>query len=233
MSTFFAQPFTFDMFNEKLSEAERTKLLAGEMLIRNIDKKKNVCLKPVNENTKKILFGLDALDPNYTAEVIRIIPDNPERTESVTSQLNAILLKLEDYAGIPYYSERAEKWYDLYSSVTVKESEVAGTKTGLLAEYEMEPFGFFDCDIRLDYDGESLYYKSENLEQLRYYDKFTCVRPNNMHIYITAFKSNGYTILYAVGGVDAPSIFFLRGRVETSFINRIKTFCSYMFEKLR
>ena len=35
-----------------------------------------------------------------------------------------------------------------------------------------------------------------------------------------------------IGGVKAPSIFFLRDRVETSFMNRIKTMCSYFFEQM-
>ena len=38
-------------------------------------------------------------------------------------------------------------------------------------------------------------------------------------------------VLYGVGAVDAPSIFFLRDRVETSFMNRIKTFCTFFFNK--
>lgn len=233
INSIFSEDFNFSMFNEKLSINEQKTLLDGKMVIRNIDTKKNMCLKSVNDNTKKIFDGIKELNPNYTAEVIRIIKNDESRSISVCNQLTDILLKLEDYAGIPYFSERTQSYWDLYTSVVLKDKKIDGNTTKMKATYEMEPFGIFDCNIILSKDNNDLYYMSENLDKLRYYDKFTCVKPNNMHIYITSFECDGYTILYAIGGVDAPSIFFLRDRVETSFINRIKTFCQYMFEKIQ
>lgn len=232
VSSVFAEDFSFSMFNSKLTEEEKAKLLNGEMLIRNVDTKKNMCLLGVNDNTNTILNSVDKLDPNYTAEVIRIMKDDEAREISVTDQLESILLRLEDYAGIPYFSERHNRYYDLYKKVELKNSVTNGDTRKMTATYAMDPFGVFDCDINLKKNGDDLYYMQENLDKLRYYDKFTCVKPNNMHIYITSFKCEGYTVLYALGGVAAPSIFFIRDRVETSFINRIKTFCQYMFEKL-
>ena len=67
--------------------------------------------------------------------------------------------------------------------------------------------------------------------KLKYYDKYTCVKEKNMKSIVVITKQDGYWVLYGVGAVDAPSIFFLRERVETSFMNRIKTFCTYFFNK--
>ena len=49
---------------------------------------------------------------------------------------------------------------------------------------------------------------------------------------IAIVKEGNSWILYGIGAVNAPDLFFLRDRIETSFMNRIKTFCSYFFKKL-
>ena len=49
---------------------------------------------------------------------------------------------------------------------------------------------------------------------------------------ITVFRDGDNWVLYAIGGVDTYKIFFLEDRVETSFINRIKSFCSFIFTKI-
>ena len=60
----------------------------------------------------------------------------------------------------------------------------------------------------------------------------TVVRPEKMQSFVYAFVYNDFIVLYGIGGVNAPSVFFLRERIETSFINRIKTFCKFIFEKI-
>lgn len=99
-------------------------------------------------------------------------------------------------------------------------------------QLEMEPFGNIDTDIVMETSADTLYYENMNRNDLRYYDKFTAVKGENMKSIITVFRSGDSWILYGIGGVKAPSIFFLRDRVETSFMNRIKTMCSYFFEQL-
>ena len=233
---FLVNAFSFDwsIFNSKLTAAEKTKLEAGELIIRNVDTKKYMCTSPeTSVPVSRIWAGVNKLNPNYTVEVIRILKDNNQRKTDVVDQLNDCLLNLNDYAGIPYWSVHSQRYYDLYKKVTEKSKNIDGTSTKILAEYVMEPFGTFDCDILLDYDrkNENIFYDCVNIPTLRYKDQFNCIKPGRMHIYISSFKHDGYTVLYAVGAVDAPSIFFLRNRVETSFINRINTFCSYMFNK--
>ena len=152
--------------------------------------------------------------------------------ENLLETLRPIILNLEDYVGIPYYSERHETYYDLYSSVDIKSFEDDGTTAKVNAVMEMSPFGGIDTDILLKTDESSLYYENMNLNNLKYQEGITVVKKNNMKSIITVFKVGDSWILYGIGGVKAPSIFFLRDRVELSFMNRIKTMCSYFFEQL-
>ncbi|MBO5138001.1 MAG: hypothetical protein J6B81_05865 [Spirochaetaceae bacterium] len=218
------------LFNDKLSAEEQQQLADGKLLIRNIGKAKNISLNPVTPFAKKAIDTIEELDPAYLAEVIQIIPYTGN--EHLIESLKPMLLDVQSYVGIPYYSERAEAYYDLYSSAEVKSINEQGSITRMNAILEMEPFGNIDTDIYMDATSESIYYEMTNLNKLRYYDKFTCAREEKMKSIITAFKFGDSIVLYGIGGVDAPSIFFLRDRVETSFMNRIKTFCSYFFAKL-
>lgn len=219
-----------DIFNSKLSSEERAKLQKGEVLIRNIDKMKNVC---VNETagTKQILQTMRALAPVYTAEIIQIRPY--AGNEQLLSVLKGSLLNISDYAGIPYFSERVQKWYELYDSAVITSVKTdASGNTKVTADLEMSPFGIINADINLQERADYLYYDMTNLNQLRYRNKYNVIKPQNMKSAITVFRDGDNWVLYAIGGVDTYKVFFLEDRVEVSFINRIKTFCNFIFSKI-
>lgn len=220
------------VFNtESYTEQELQDLADGKVLIRNIDKAKNISLNPVHPAAQRAIDTMTELKPAYLAEIIQIRPVSAN--ETLIDDLADALLNIEGYIGIPYYSERAERWYDLYEDAHIQSVTTDGGATSMNAILVMEPFGDIDTDILLETDENVLYYETVNKNKLRYYDRFTCVKPYNMKSIITVFPSaDGQSyILYALGGVDAPSIFFLRSRIETSFMNRISTFCSYFFDQ--
>ncbi len=218
------------IFNDNMSKEDLSRIEKGELVIRNIGKAKNISLTPVNSVAKKAIDTIEDLEPAYLAEVIKVLPY--EGNENLIESLAPMLLDVQSYVGIPYYSERAEKYYDLYSSAQIKSLEENEGNTKMNAILEMEPFGYIDTDIYMENSPETIYYEMTNLNKLRYHDKFTCAKEKKMKSIITVFRHGDSIVLYGIGGVDAPSIFFLRDRVETSFMNRIKTFCSYFFAKL-
>lgn len=218
------------VFNDKLTADEQQKLANGELIIRNIGKTKNISVNKINPVLSTTVEAIEDLNPSYLAEVIRMVPYSGN--ENLLETLRPIILDLEDYVGIPYYSERHETYYDLYSSVDIKSFADDGSTAKVNAVMEMSPFGGIDTDILLKTDEASLYYENTNLNNLKYHEGITVVKKNNMKSIITVFRSGDSWILYGIGGVKAPSIFFLRDRVETSFMNRIKTMCSYFFEQL-
>lgn len=226
----FAIGLNAQVFNGKLTADEQQRLANGELIIRNIGKAKNISVNKINPVLSATVEAIEDLNPAYLAEVIRMVPYNGN--ENLLETLRPIILNLEDYVGIPYYSERHETYYDLYSSVDIKQFDDDGTTAKVNAIMEMSPFGGIDTDILLQTDGDSLYYENTNLNNLKYHDGITVVKKKNMKSIITVFRSGDSWILYGIGGVKAPNVFFLRDRVETSFMNRIKTMCSYFFEQL-
>lgn len=225
-SSLFASPF-----NEKLTEDELNTLSTGQVLIKNINNKKNICLKKnLFSSADELLAIMDDLNPKYLAEIIQIKPY--EGNEDLPKKLETILNNIPEYAGIPYYSERAEDWYNLYDSAEITETFIENNVQTIKATLKMQPFDTVYETITLTSDENTVFYTAQNENKLRYLDKFDCIWPQKMKICILLFKDGDNWILYGIGGVNAPRIPFFTERIQTSFINRINTFCSFIFDKL-
>ena len=221
--------FSQALFNANLTAAERQKLENGEILIRNIGKAKNVCLNPVTAQAAHLIERVTKLKPSYLAEVIQVLPVSGN--EDFLKKLKPLLLDIEGYVGIPYWSERNQRFYDLYSSASIVRSDISENDGNMNVDLVMNPFGNINVDIDLTGNDSELFYRMKNTSGV-VYNNMTVVRPEKMQSFVYAFVYNDFIVLYGIGGVNAPSVFFLRERIETSFINRIKTFCKFIFEKI-
>lgn len=218
-------------FNSKLSQEELNKLNDGEILIRNIDYEKNMCLSSENSLAVELKNSIKSLSPKYLAEVIQIKPYSGN--EDLPEKLEKLLLNVSDYAGIPYWSVRHQQFFDLYTSAEIKEIKTEENKTKILADLVMDPFGTVNESIIIQKNNDEIFYFSENLNTLNYLGKFDCVSPKKMNMDILLFRDGENWILYGIGGVKAPRIPFFTERIETSFIGRIKTFCEFIFQELK
>ena len=219
-----------DTFNSKLTAQEKAKLDKGEVLIKNIDYQKNMCLNP-DENAvcKKIVNEVKNLNPKYLAEIIQ--KKDYKGNEKLPEKIEKLLKNIPDYAGIPYYSERHKRYFDLYSSAKIVSETTNGNITTIKAELDMEPFGIVKEDITIEKHDDYLLYTAVNTNDLKY-EGFTCVGKGKLKIYIYMYKKDDKWVIYGIGGVNAPHFPFLTDRIRTSFINRIKTFCNFIFTKL-
>jgi len=224
-TSIFANPF-----NNKLTSSERDTLAAGQLLIKNINYEKNICLNKGAVNLgDKLLSEIKDLNPKYLAEVIQYKPY--KGNEDLPQRLEELLNNVPDYAGIPYYSERHDTWYNLYDSAEIKEVIDNGKTKTIRADLIMEPFDLVKEDIEISKEAEAILYSAVNTNKLRYLDKFDCVWPKKMKICILLFRDGDNWVLYGIGGVNAPRVPFFTERIQTSFINRINTFCSFIFKK--
>ena len=227
---FFTASGFSEVFNNKLTDEERTKLENGETLIRNIDFYRNMCLDMEgNINAENLKEDIHTLSPKYLAEVIQYKPY--EGNEDLPQKLRSLLYNVQDYAGIPYYSERKDKWYNLYEWARIDDEATEGNITSINATFCMKPFDIVEEFITIEEGKELIVYTATNKNKLRYLDKFDCVFPKKMKICIFLFRDGDNWILYGIGGVNAPRIPFFTERIEVSFINRIKTFCNFIFKQ--
>ncbi|MGP1458433.1 MAG: DUF6675 family protein [Treponema sp.] len=218
-------------FDGTLSEQELSDLNEGKIIVRTIDKYKNMSVQSSNAGVEKLRAEIKELNPNYLAEVIQIKPY--KGNENLMRTLRAALENISDYAGIQYWSVRHEQFYDLYSSAAVVGSERRDENTVQYnADLEMEPFGVIHTPIIIEETGDYLLYHTTNNNTLKFEGKFNCVNKRSMKSAVVLFRDGDNWILYGAGGVKALRIPMIEKRVETSLINRIKTFYNFIYEKL-
>ncbi len=216
-------------FNDKLSSDELEKLESGSVVIRKTGSIKKMCLETKNQKVLDAVQQIIDLDPAYLAEVIQVRPASGN--ESIIQKTHDILVDIPSYVGIPYWSERHECYFDLYSEGEIISQEKKGENEHISARLYMSPVGNIDTDISLFVQDDFLLYSNTNLNDLEA-SGIKCISQKNMKSVIIIFKEGSNWILYGIGGVEAPKVFFLKNRIETSFMNRIKTFCNFVFEQL-
>ncbi len=217
-------------FNSKLSGKDLEKVQNGEIVIRSIDKYKNISIKGDNPAVKKMLSQIDDLDPNYLAEIIQIRPY--EGNEDLIDKLDAVVRDIPSYAGIQYWSVRHERYWDLYKTAQVLQTvQLDDTTVQYNSDLYMEPFGTIHSPIVIERKPDYLIYTNSNNNTLSV-KGISCVKKHNMKSMIILFRDGDNWILYGIGGCKAPKIAMFEERIETSFINRIKTFTSFVFEKI-
>ena len=96
----------------------------------------------------------------------------------------------------------------------------------------MQPVGMMHMPITIEETDDYLFYYSTNNNALKFEEKFNCVNKQCMKSVVVVFRDGENWILYGVGGVKALRIPLIEKRVETSLINRIKTFYNFIYEKL-
>lgn len=231
----FSQNYNIDLskiFNKKLSDSEKTELLGGKIIYKNIKNASNISLLDKND----ILSPIKQLKPNYLAEIIQIIPVS--KKQNLLTELYKILTDIPSYKGIPYYSEHNDIWVDLYSEAKILQTNrTSAYKSSINAEFYMDPFETIFSRIDIDKpqvtnkNSEYLFYQNVNTSNIMYHE-FTCIKPEKMKSLIYVYKADNFWILYGIGGLNAPKVPFLSSRIELSFMNRIKTFCNFVFTKL-
>ena len=218
-------------FDGALSQKELDDLTGGKILVRTIDKYKNMSIKSSNKGAEKLRAEIKDLNPNYLAEVIQIKPY--KGNEDLIRKFRAALEDISSYAGIQYWSVQHERYYDLYSTAAVVgKTEVDENTVRYNADLEMQPFGMIHMPITIEETGDYLFYYSTNNNSLKFEEKFNCVNKQCMKSAVVVFRDGDNWILYGAGGVRALRIPLIEKRVETSLINRIKTFYNFIYEKL-
>ena len=218
-------------FNEKLSHDNVQALEKGEIISRNIGKYKNISIQGDNAGITRIKEEIKNLNPNYLVELTQIRPY--KGNEDLAQKLRSILEDIPSYAGIQYWSVQHERYYDLYKTAEVIEKQTLDEKTTrYIADLFMEPFSTIHSIITLEQTDDYLLYTMENTNNLKFNDKILCVNKNNMKSAILLFRDGDNWIIYGLGGCKALKIAIFEERIERSFINRIKTFCNYIYEKI-
>ncbi|MCR5763154.1 MAG: hypothetical protein K6G00_07220 [Treponema sp.] len=217
-------------FNENLSDSDRASLLSGEMVIRACPSAKKMCGQGTSGVIQEVLDDVCSFKPNYIAEVVKIYPI--VENDDFIAKFESMMTDIPSDFTIPYYSDEAKK--DMKLSLTYKNlsTAVTGLSTTANSDFTMAPFGLINTEIHTDRSDSTYRYSLTNTNKIKYKDFITCVSKGNMKLSLALLKSDDYWIVYGFVAADAPSIFFLRKKVEAAIVERAQAFCSYFFTQL-
>ncbi len=216
-------------FNSKLSQSDLENLSGGSVLIRNIKNEKNISLESDQEVVKRLKSLISEVKPNYSAEIIQIRPVN--ENPNLILKMKEALENIPDYVGIPYVASSGTI-YDLYSKADIiSTKKISETATEYQVELLMEPFSQINATITIEQTEDYVFYSMVNTNKIKV-KGFNAVNPEKMANSVILFKDGENWILYGIGGVRSYKVPFMEKKIENSFMNRIKTFCNFIFKKI-
>lgn len=224
----FSQDF-LQCFNANLAEAQIQELKSGKVIIRNLKSPKETSLETNNIYANKFLKELKASSPTHFAEIIQVRPY--KGSENLINELALLVMDIGSYRKIPYYAERQGAWASMFTKAEVVSCSRGNLTSVYNAVFRMPPFSEFDAVVSTTQIGDTLYFSTKNKGKIEY-KIFSAVKPEKMECGLVLFREGDYWILYGAGAVKTEASLFVKKRVNTAFVNRIKDFSMYFIKKL-
>lgn len=213
-----------------LSADESRALAAGQTLFRQPSNWRGLSAPADAPFYKEIEDELRKGGHNYLGEVIMVLPR--ARAEALIPALREKLLNFEGYAGIPYWSRRNQKFFDLFNWVRVVAGPAPAAR-GAAGKADtlqyMEPFGEYGSAYEWDFGAAALRFAGVNTSALSY-EGVRAVAPGNLIWRFRAYRSGEHWVFYGLGAVKAFDMLgALRDRLSASFMGRIEAFFKYVY----
>lgn len=212
-----------------VASEELSRLEKGERVFRELDSYKEARLETQGRYSRELLELLEEVDPNFLAEILMVIPVDPEREN--LEYLQDALMRVTNYDTIPYYSVDNEKWYKLfYDSELLSSKNPEEGKTVITALHRMKPFKTHETRYEYVRDGDVLFFNGTNTSSI-HYNRFRAVKEGNMQTLLWIRDEGDRLLVYGAGGAKAFTFFGLFGsRMDDAFVGRMDAFFAWFYD---
>ncbi len=218
-------------FNGLISDDDLQKLEAGEIVIRNIKDRKNMCMtRGLCPYADEILDMFTTLNPGYLAEILYMFPVEGNSDDSIIGQSDAIFSDWPLYKEVIYTDEDTGKSKHLFPEAELVRRTDRYRWKSIWTHVKMDFLAPYDTELIIKTTDDTFFFSQINQEAMKY--KFvTAVKPRNMQAAICCFKYRDNWFVYALGGVKAPVIPFVRNKIDHQFIGRIEDFTVFYINR--
>jgi len=209
---------------------------SGALVIRNVADPSLIALGVPGPAAVALRLKVASLKPNYLTEAMAWVPAaDIKAATAILKRLASTLADPRGYIGIPYWSARNQKTYDLFDKMEVRGRSALPGGEAIEVLQHMEPFDAFRARYEYRLDGDGLRFTASNLDPIIYsYRKFSAVSPDGMLWAILAYRQEGRVFFYGVGAVKTFDLFgAFRDRLEPSFMGRVKAFFTAMYSNMK
>ena len=212
-------------FNSNLSKYEETYLRANGTVIKNLEGAEDLCIRNFNPEFDARIQKIKNSKPQYIVEVMQI--RKIEESENPIESFYSILQNIRLYQQIPFrYNDDGTVASYLYSKATKISDKTDGSYRFINADLTLPPFKSCKFEITIRHENELIVYSAENTVDLTCMG-FIRIKKGSMNSIITAFKSDGYWIIYGIGALNAPKVPILLKAINGAFIARVECFCNW------
>ena len=212
-----------------VSAGELSRLQSGQRVFRELDSYEDARLKPQGPYRRELIDRLEEVDPNFLAEILMVIPVDPERDN--LGYLKNALTDVTNYDSIPYYSVDNDKWYKLfYDSELISRRQPEEDKTVITANHRMKPFKTHEHRYEYTHNGDVLFFYGSNISSI-HYNRLRAVKEGNMLTLLWIRDEGDRLLVYGAGGAKAFTFFGLFGsRMDDAFVGRMDAFFTWFYE---
>lgn len=225
------------VFNGNISAEDLEKLYGGEIILRNIKQKENICVESFkNSEAQTVMNDIYELDPNYLVEVLIAKPIKDDNADLIEKFSN-LMMDVPKFATIKYVSwpkYKTDPTKTVIDDAEILTSVKNGEYTNMNTALRLKPLNrvTFDMNYYLSKDKDVFYYQAKNNEPATFKNIIKCVNEDKGRLLVIAFKKDNYWIFYGVGGAKTLSIPFLRAKIDKEIMLRAKDFVQYYYDQL-
>ena len=216
------------LFNERLTESEKSSLRNGEFVFNSITSVKKVRVNRTKE-TEHDIATVKNVNPNHLIEVIKILPY--KGNENLVETIATIMQDIGAYTEIPYYSERHGRTFQLFAEAEILSVKNEGEKLVINERLLMNPLKSYTARIEAENRADYYFYTLKNTENVKYLF-LNAIKKEKMIAGISVFRQGENWVIYALGGAYIFHGPFFNDFVEEMFCGRIKSFVIFMFNRL-
>jgi len=210
-----------------LTKSDSAALGNGETVFRQPSSWKDLSLPLSSPFYKEIEDVIKKGNQNYIGEILLVMPEI--EGDTVISEISSRLVDFEHYAGMPYWSERKKRYYDLFDWIKVNKGTREISKGFVETTQFMKPFGEYSASYNWAFGKDLLIFSGVNTTPITYKGVWA-VNAGNMVWLFRAYSKDNYWIFYGLGAVKAFDLYgALRDRLSVSFMGRIEAFFRYAY----
>ena len=216
-------------FSTEWEEEALRGLEAGKIVIRNIQRCKNISIKSgINPYADKVIKTATDINANYLAEIIYRMPK--QGNEDIIDQAVKIFEDIALYKDIIYSDEKKGSQRNLFPLVEQRFRNDAPGLIQIGSHLKMDMLSPYDSQLQIEWGPAGFFFQQKNVSALMW-RSFKAVKEENMIAAICCFEWNGDYYVYALGGLRAPRIPFVIAEIERQFIGRIEDFTVFYINK--
>jgi len=182
-----------------------------------------------NDLVKKEIDLFSKKKINFKAQTTFIIPVKIPLEDNAIQKIEDILIDVESFNEIPYYSKRSGRTTSLFKDISILSDNIneKGNRI-IVAKTTISPFKPCIMQFEIIKENDFIMFKAYNIDKMKYW-VLTIVDEQKMVMLFAGELENNIFNCYGLGVADTGSFFIFRKTVEEEFNSRSEALINWFY----